>query len=129
MKGDSPLFCVPSEKFAQFLDQELKILGLNCKERADFITFWMHVVRGKKFVLMRFIDKDVIDHVAPLSVVALGVGVSRSRVIMTFATSDSEPTSPWTSTPLPLPSVHDGSKRDTTKLVVVEWGAIFAGHL
>lgn len=43
--------------FAEFLDAQLKIFGLNVKERADFITFWLHLVQGKEFVLMRFIKK------------------------------------------------------------------------
>ena len=47
-------FIVKAENAEQFLEDKLKILGLNDKESTDFITFWLPVLLKNKISLCTF---------------------------------------------------------------------------
>ena len=47
-------FIVKDENAEQFLEEKLKILGLNDKEATDFITFWLPVLIKNKLSLCKF---------------------------------------------------------------------------
>lgn len=37
------------------------MLGLNARERADFIVFWLKEVHASKFVVLRFVDEGFLN--------------------------------------------------------------------
>ena len=47
-------FIVTDENAEEFLEEKLKILGLNYKESTDFITFWLPVLLRNKISLCTF---------------------------------------------------------------------------
>ena len=47
-------FLVTEENAEQFLEEKLTILGLNEKEKTDFITFWLPILLRNKLSLCSF---------------------------------------------------------------------------
>jgi hypothetical protein len=54
-------FIVKAEEAETFLEEKLKILGLNEKESCDFITFWLPVFIRNKISLCSFQTKEFFD--------------------------------------------------------------------
>jgi len=54
-------FIVSEEKAEKFLEEKLEILGLNEKEKTDFITFWLPVLLRNKLSLCSFQTKKFFD--------------------------------------------------------------------
>ena len=54
-------FVVRAENAEKFLEEKLKILGLNEKESCDFITFWLPVFIRNKISLCSFQAKEFFD--------------------------------------------------------------------
>lgn len=54
-------FIVKAEEAGAFLEEKLKILGLNEKESCDFITFWLPVLLKNKISLCSFQTKTFFD--------------------------------------------------------------------
>ena len=55
-------FMVTEENAEQFLEEKLKILGLNEKEKTDFITFWLPKLLANKISLCSFQTKKFFDN-------------------------------------------------------------------
>lgn len=55
-------FVVKAENAAKFLEEKLKILGLNEKESTDCITYWLHVLYRNKLSLCTFQSKKFFDN-------------------------------------------------------------------
>jgi len=47
-------FIVKDKDTEEFLEEKLEILGLNDKEKADFITFWLPILLRNKLSLCSF---------------------------------------------------------------------------
>lgn len=47
-------FVITAEKAQEFLEEKLKILGLNGRESTDFITFWLPILYRNKLSLCTF---------------------------------------------------------------------------
>jgi hypothetical protein len=54
-------FMVTEENAEKFLEEKLEILGLNEKEKTDFITFWLPVLLKNKISLCSFQSKQFFD--------------------------------------------------------------------
>ena len=61
-------FCVKSEIVGEFLDEILLLKGLNFKERCDFITFWLHQLQSKEFVMIQFLSFEFYPQIAKLKI-------------------------------------------------------------
>ena len=55
-------FIVTKENAEQFLEEKLKILGLNEKEKTDFITFWLPKLLSNKLSLCSFQTKKFFEN-------------------------------------------------------------------
>ena len=55
-------FIVSDENAEKFLEEKLEILGLNEKEKTDFITFWLPVLLRNKLSLCYFQSKKFFDN-------------------------------------------------------------------
>ena len=61
-------FVIRSEDAADFLDEKLEILGLNDKERNEFIIYWLPRLEQSNYIYIRFLTKDEIDAYQKLNV-------------------------------------------------------------
>ena len=55
-------FIVSEENAEKFLEEKLEILGLNEKEKTDFITYWLPVLLKNKLSLCSFQPKKYFDN-------------------------------------------------------------------
>ena len=62
-------FVVKSADTADFLDEKLKILGLNDKERNEFIIYWLPKLEANKYNYIRFLSQDEINSCQELNIV------------------------------------------------------------
>ena len=60
-------FIVDGETAIDFLEEKLKLLGLNDKEMTDFITFWLPVLLNNKLSICSFQSQAFFDHI-PMNV-------------------------------------------------------------
>ncbi|MBE5959606.1 MAG: hypothetical protein E7254_12190 [Lachnospiraceae bacterium] len=75
-------FVVSSDQVADFLDEKLEVLGLNYKEREEFIVYWLPILKANKYNYIRFATSDEIENNMPLTINPTPDSVI--RVIMTF---------------------------------------------
>lgn len=62
-------FVVKSAEVADFLDEKLEILGLNYKEREEFIVYWLPKLESNEYNYIRFLTEDEIsDNIQDLHV-------------------------------------------------------------
>lgn len=61
-------FCVEGKDTAEFLDNKLTELGLNYKEREEFIIYWLPKMEGNKYNLIRFATSEEIEEYMPLEI-------------------------------------------------------------
>jgi hypothetical protein len=61
-------FVISSQEVASFFDDKLVFLGLNKKEIADFKEFWVPRMQAKPYYFVSFIEQEVFDAYAPLTV-------------------------------------------------------------
>ena len=54
-------FIVKGEDVAEFLDEKLDILGLNYKEREEFIVYWLPKLEANKYNYIRFATEEEIN--------------------------------------------------------------------
>ena len=54
-------FVVARDNVEEFLDKKLSTLGLNYKEREEFITYWANSLEEKSYVFIRFQTRAEID--------------------------------------------------------------------
>ena len=56
-------FIVTAEKAESFLEEKLKLLGLNEKESTDFITYWLPLLLKNKISLCSFQTQKFFDNI------------------------------------------------------------------
>ena len=61
-------FVVKREDTAEFLEEKLAILGLNEKESADFITYWLPLLEANNYNFIRFAESKYIEENMPLEI-------------------------------------------------------------
>ena len=59
-------FVIENKDIANFLEEKLEILGLNYKEREEFIIYWLPQLQENKYVYIRFQSMDEIEENMPL---------------------------------------------------------------
>ena len=59
-------FVVKGEDTANFLEEKLKLLGLNPKETEEFIIYWLPKLEPNKYNYIRFASMDEINRYMPL---------------------------------------------------------------
>jgi hypothetical protein len=104
---------VQDNQVISFLESQLSLLGLNDKERADFITFWGPDLSKNKTSFVQFIvDEQVTDLIGALTVSP--APISFRRVYILFCNSDN--ITYQIVSPAPIkPFVRSG-------FTVLEWG-------
>lgn len=55
-------FCVKREDVVSFLEEKLEILGLNYKEKEEFIVYWLPQLEKYDYVYIRFANEDEISN-------------------------------------------------------------------
>ena len=53
-------FCIKKEDIVPFLEEKLEILGLNYKEKEEFIVYWLPQLEKHNYIYIRFADKEEI---------------------------------------------------------------------
>ena len=61
-------FIVEGENTAEFLEEKLEILGLNDREKEEFIVYWLPQMEKNKYNYIRFETKDEIEEEMPLEI-------------------------------------------------------------
>ncbi len=61
-------FVVRESEVASFLNKKLTLLGLEEKEKADFMEFWLPRFQGYPYYFVSFLPQEQFDALAPLSV-------------------------------------------------------------
>lgn len=61
-------FVVKGEDTSKFLEDKLKILGLNDRESQEFIIYWLPKLSKNKYNLIRFASLDEINKMMPLEI-------------------------------------------------------------
>ena len=61
-------FVVKGEDSAEFLEEKLKILGLNDRETEEFIVYWLPKLEANKYNYIRFETKEEIEKNMPLEI-------------------------------------------------------------
>lgn len=105
-------FVITQNKVHTFLIEKLTKLGLNEKERADFIEFWEPKMTGAPYYFVTFLGNISMDKIAPLTVEPKPDTVI--RVLMDF-------------TPLAQPisvECYDIKTPIRNGFTVVEWGGV-----
>ena len=67
IKVENEGFVIEGEKTAEFLDEKLEIMGLNYKEREEFIIYWLPKLEANKYNYIRFMTKEEIEDNMPLT--------------------------------------------------------------
>lgn len=61
-------FVVKSADVADFLDEKLEVLGLNDKERNEFIIYWLPILEQNEYNYIRFLTEDEINDAEELDI-------------------------------------------------------------
>jgi hypothetical protein len=75
-------FVVKGKDVADFLEEKLEILGLNYKEKEEFIVYWLPKLEANKYNYIRFATNEEIDANMPLEISPKPD--TTIRVLMTF---------------------------------------------
>jgi hypothetical protein len=106
-------YVVESGKLPNFLNKLLLELGLNQKEKTDFISYWQKVLPESNFYFIGIMSEGSLNKIADLDITP--APTSEIRVTLLFKTLN-EPIS------INPPSIESVSRQGFT---VVEWGGIF----
>ena len=104
-------FVVEGKDVAEFLDNKLEVLGLNAKEREEFIVYWLPILEGNKYNYIRFATTEEINENTPLEITP--APQTLIRVMMTFKGLDN---------PIDVKE-QELTKVERNGYTVVEWGA------
>ena len=55
-------FCIKKEDIVSFLEEKLEILGLNYKEKEEFIVYWLPKLEKYNYVYIRFESSEEIEN-------------------------------------------------------------------
>ena len=61
-------FVIEGEKTIEFLEEKLDILGLNYKEKEEFIIYWLPKLENNKYNYIRFLIEEEINNYMPISI-------------------------------------------------------------
>ena len=61
-------FCVKGEDTASFLEEKLELLGLNYKERQEFIVYWLPQMENNKYNYIYFMQTNEVDSIMPIEI-------------------------------------------------------------
>lgn len=61
-------FVVPKDDVTKFLEEKLEILGLNYKEKEEFIVYWLPKLEKNDYNFIRFASNEKIEENMPLKV-------------------------------------------------------------
>ena len=61
-------FVVEGKNTAEFLEEKLEILGLNYKEKEEFIIYWLPKLENNKYNYIRFLTEEEIDNYMKLNI-------------------------------------------------------------
>jgi hypothetical protein len=106
-------FAVQRENLDAFFESKLPELGLNEREAQEFQNYWVGRMQGHPYYLISFLDRDVIDAIAPLEISP--VPDTTIRVMMDFVALDA---------PLALPEPKLPPRPVRRGFVAVEWGGM-----
>jgi len=104
-------FVVGSLSIETFLQEKLKVLGLNARERADFITYWGPRMHQSAYYFIRF---ETVNYAKNVPLTITPTPTSMQRIMMVFA---------------PLSSDRKVKEQTLTPFTrkgftVIEWGGI-----
>ena len=99
------------------IEAQLKALGLNAKERSDFLNFWLPYMPSTPYVRLTWLGNQQLDKIAPMKISPRPDTVI--RVFLDFAGLDS---------PISLQPQHF-SPPARNGFTVVEWGGLMSGGL
>lgn len=104
-------FIVKGAEVETFLTEKLKLLGLNARERTDFITYWAPRMKDNEYNFVRF-ETEAYAKAVPLNIAPQPA--STQRILMAFkAVDESYAVSTQTLTPF-----------TRSGYTVIEWGGI-----
>lgn len=75
-------FIVKRDEITEFLEDKLSILGLNDREKEEFIIYWLPILQKNKYCYIRFATIDEINSNMPLEITPCPDTLI--RVLMTF---------------------------------------------
>lgn len=103
-------FCVAGSDSEQFLEKNLEILGLNDKERNDFIVYWLPLLEKNRYNLISFLE-DEYTETASLTIKPTPTSII--RVFMVFKST--------TKHDVITPKLK---KKERSGFAVIEWGGM-----
>lgn len=75
-------FIVEGENAASFLEEKLEILGLNSKEKQEFIIYWLPELEANKLNYIRFETKEQIDEDMPIEITPVPDTIIRIMMVV-----------------------------------------------
>jgi hypothetical protein len=105
-------FVVEGKDVAEFLDEKLEVLGLNAKEREEFIVYWLPQLESNKYNYIRFATIEEINENTPLEITP--APETLIRVMMTFKGLDN---------PIDVKE-QELTRVERNGYTVVEWGGV-----
>lgn len=75
-------FIVEGENAASFLEEKLEILGLNSKEKQEFIIYWLPELEANKLNYIRFETKEQINEDMPLEITPVPDTIIRIMMVV-----------------------------------------------
>jgi len=108
-------FVVAKDEIESFLEEKLELLGLNYREREEFITYWAKDLEKSEYAFIRFMPRYEIDEEMPLTVSPAPDTVI--RIIMQFKNLDEY---------IELDE-QELTPVERTGFTVVEWGGVDLG--
>jgi len=81
-------FVVKGENTIEFLEEKLRILGLNEREAEEFIVYWLPQMENNKYNYIRFETREEIDYNMPLDITPKPDTLI--RIVMDWCEIDSE---------------------------------------
>ena len=105
-------FVVEGKDVADFLDEKLEVLGLNAKEREEFIVYWLPQLESNKYNYIRFATIEEINENTSLEITP--APQTLIRVMMTFKELDN---------PIDVKE-QELTKVERNGYTVVEWGGV-----
>lgn len=106
-------FVVAQKDVESFLKEKLAVLGLNSKETADFMEFWVPRMQGKPYYFVAFLGTRQMNALAPLTISPQPETVV--RILMDFTPLDA---------PISVEPENLGTTPERTGFTVIEWGGV-----
>ncbi len=104
-------FCIKGEDTAKFLEEKLKVLGLNEREAEEFIVYWLPRMEKNEYNFIRFQTKEEIEENMPLEITPNPD--TTIRIVMEFKPLDK---------PIEIKEQQLPSTPERKGFTVVEWG-------